>query len=143
GRVRTRYSTLAAIEEEIAGADVVIGAVLVPGASAPKLVSRDMLLRMKRGAVLVDVAIDQRGCFETSSPTTHENPTFEVDGVIHYCVANMPGAVPSASRQRVECRASPKGSPIRSTLALNQEQILRWPQMGRHRRLGSAALRSC
>ena len=82
------------------GADVVIGAVLVPGASAPKLVTRDMLPRMKRGAVLVDVVIDQGGCFETSRPTTHADPTYEVDGIIHYCVANMPGAVPSPRRRR-------------------------------------------
>ena len=87
------------IETEVLGADVVIGAVLVAGASAPKLVTRDMLPRMKRGAVLVDVSIDQGGCFETSRPTTHADPTFEVDGIIHYCVANMPGAVPVTSAQ--------------------------------------------
>ena len=81
------------------GADVVVGAVLVAGASAPKLVSRAMLKQMKRGAVLVDVSIDQGGCFETSKPTTHANPTFEVDGIIHYCVANMPGCVPVSSAQ--------------------------------------------
>jgi alanine dehydrogenase len=97
GRVRTRFSTIEAIDQEIAAADVVIGAVLIPGAAAPKLVTRPMLKSMKRGAVIVDVAIDQGGCFETSYPTTHENPTFEVDGVIHYCVANMPGAVPVTS----------------------------------------------
>ncbi|ANY84017.1 alanine dehydrogenase (plasmid) [Microvirga ossetica] len=109
GRVRTRYSTLAAIEEEIAEADVVIGAVLVPGASAPKLVSRAMLSRMKPRAVLVDVAIDQGGCFETSRPTTHESPTFEVDGVIHYCVANMPGAVPVTSSEALNNATLPYG----------------------------------
>jgi alanine dehydrogenase len=109
GRVRTRYSTLAAIEEEIAGADVVIGAVLVPGASAPKLVSRAMLSRMKPRAVLVDVAIDQGGCFETSRPTTHENPTFELNGVIHYCVANMPGAVPVTSSEALNNATLPYG----------------------------------
>jgi alanine dehydrogenase len=97
GRVRTRFSTAEALDHELAAADVVIGAVLVPGASAPKLVTRPMLKSMKRGAVIVDVAIDQGGCFETSHPTTHDNPTFEVDGVIHYCVANMPGAVPVTS----------------------------------------------
>jgi alanine dehydrogenase len=97
GRVRTRFSTFEAIDHEIAAADVVIGAVLIPGASAPKLVTRSMLKSMKRGAVIVDVAIDQGGCFETSHPTTHDHPTFEVDGVIHYCVANMPGAVPVTS----------------------------------------------
>jgi len=109
GRVRTRFSTLAAIEEEIAGADVVVGAVLVPGASAPKLVTRAMLSRMKPRAVLVDVAIDQGGCFETSRPTTHENPTFELDGVIHYCVANMPGAVPLTSSQALNNATLPYG----------------------------------
>jgi alanine dehydrogenase len=109
GRVRTRFSTLATIEEEIAEADVVIGAVLVRGASAPKLVSRAMLSRMKPRAVLVDVAIDQGGCFETSRPTTHENPTFEVDGVIHYCVANMPGAVPLSSSEALNNATLPYG----------------------------------
>jgi alanine dehydrogenase len=97
GRLRTRYSTAEAIEQEIEAADVVIGAVLVPGATAPKLVSRQMLKGMKRGAVIVDVAIDQGGCFETSRPTTHMEPTYEVEGVIHYCVTNMPGAVPLTS----------------------------------------------
>jgi alanine dehydrogenase len=99
GRVATLASTMHAIETEVLEADVVIGAVLVAGASAPKLVSRAMLKSMKRGAVLVDVSIDQGGCFETSRPTTHAKPTFEVDGVIHYCVANMPGAVPVTSAQ--------------------------------------------
>jgi len=99
GRVRTLASTLDTIETEVFGADVVVGAVLVTGASAPKLVSRGMLKQMKRGAVLVDVSIDQGGCFATSRPTTHANPTFEVDGIIHYCVANMPGCVPVSSAQ--------------------------------------------
>jgi alanine dehydrogenase len=99
GRVRTLASTLDTIETEVFGADVVVGAVLVAGASAPKLVTRGMLEQMKRGAVLVDVSIDQGGCFATSKPTTHANPTFEVDGIIHYCVANMPGCVPVSSAQ--------------------------------------------
>jgi len=90
-------SSPATIRELIKDADVVIGAVLVPGAKAPKLVTRDMLKLMKPGSVLVDVAIDQGGCFETSKPTTHQNPTFVVDGVVHYCVANMPGAVAKTS----------------------------------------------
>lgn len=94
GRIRTLYSTRNGLEDAVAQADVVIGAVLVAGARAPKLVDRAMLGTMKPGAVIVDVAIDQGGCFETSRPTTHENPTFVVDGVVHYCVANMPGAVP-------------------------------------------------
>jgi alanine dehydrogenase len=99
GNVTTLHSTMESIETEVLGADVVIGAVLVAGASAPKLVTRKMLRDMKRGAVLVDVSIDQGGCFETSHPTTHADPTFEVDGIIHYCVANMPGAVPVTSAQ--------------------------------------------
>jgi alanine dehydrogenase len=99
GRVKTLPSTLDAIETEVLAADVVVGAVLVAGASAPKLVTRAMLPKMKRGAVLVDVSIDQGGCFETSKATTHANPTYEVDGIIHYCVANMPGAVPQTSAQ--------------------------------------------
>jgi alanine dehydrogenase len=109
GRARTRFSTLGAVEDEIAAADVVIGAVLVPGATAPKLVRRDMLGGMKRGSVVVDVAIDQGGCFETSRPTTHSEPTYEVDGVIHYCVANMPGAVPLTSSQALNNATLPFG----------------------------------
>jgi len=97
GRVHTRYSTIEALEEEVFSADVVVGAVLIPGAAAPKLVTREMLSGMKKGSVIVDVAIDQGGCFETSHATTHAEPTYEVDGVIHYCVANMPGAVPITS----------------------------------------------
>jgi len=97
GAVKTRFSTQGAVAEEIAEADLVIGAVLVPGASAPKLVTRAMLATMKDGAVLVDIAIDQGGCFETSRPTTHDAPTFIVDGIVHYCVANMPGAVARTS----------------------------------------------
>lgn len=109
GRVRTRFSTIDAVEEEVFAADVVIGAVLVPGASAPKLVSRGMLSSMRKGSVLVDVAIDQGGCFETSRPTTHSDPTYEVDGVIHYCVANMPGAVPLTSSQALNNATLPFG----------------------------------
>ena len=97
GRVHTRYSTVEALEEECFSADIVVGAVLIPGAAAPTLVTREMLSGMQKGAVLVDVAIDQGGCFETSHATTHADPTYEVDGIIHYCVANMPGAVPVTS----------------------------------------------
>jgi alanine dehydrogenase len=97
GSLRTAYSTAETIERLILDADLVIGAVLVVGAAAPRLVTRAMVKRMKPGAVLVDIAIDQGGCFETSHPTTHAEPTFVVDGVIHYCVANMPGAVPRTS----------------------------------------------
>ncbi len=104
GRVRSRFSTIEAIEQEVFGADVVIGAVLVPGASAPKLISREMLKSMQRSSVLVDVAIDQGGCFETSHATSHVDPTYEVDGVIHYCVANMPGAVHVTSSQALNKR---------------------------------------
>jgi alanine dehydrogenase len=95
--LQTAYSTTQAIERLVAEADLVIGAVLIAGATAPKLVTRAMIKKMKTGAVLVDISIDQGGCFETSRPTTHDNPTFVVDGVIHYCVANMPGAVPRTS----------------------------------------------
>jgi alanine dehydrogenase len=97
GRVITRYSSVAAVEEEILRSDVVIGAVLTAGAAAPKLVKREHLARMKRGSVLVDVSIDQGGCFETSHATTHKDPTYVIDGVVHYCVANMPGAAPRTS----------------------------------------------
>ena len=97
GQLRTVYSTTEAVEEHAREADLIIGAVLIPGASAPKLISRDMLRDLKPGAVMVDVAIDQGGCFETSKPTTHADPTFVVDDVLHYCVANMPGAVAKTS----------------------------------------------
>jgi len=96
-RVTTVYSNADNIEEHVLSADAVIGGVLIPGAAAPKLVTRAMLARMKRGSVIVDVAIDQGGCFETSRPTTHAEPTYVVDGVVHYCVANMPGGVPRTS----------------------------------------------
>ncbi len=97
GRVTLAMSNRLQIEEVLRDADMVIGAVLIPGAVAPKLVTRDMLTLMRPGSVLVDVAIDQGGCFETSHATTHDDPTFEVDGIVHYCVANMPGAVPVTS----------------------------------------------
>lgn len=97
GRLETVYSTKAAVEEAVQEADVVIGAVLVTGAASPKLITRPMLATMRPGAVLVDISIDQGGCFETSHPTTHSDPVFNVDGVIHYCVANMPGAVARTS----------------------------------------------
>jgi alanine dehydrogenase len=112
GRVRTRYSTIEAIEQEVFAADVVIGAVLIPGAAAPKLVTRAMLKSMKPGAVIVDVAIDQGGCFETSKATTHANPTYEVDGIVHYCVANMPGAVPLTSSHALNNATLPFGLSI-------------------------------
>jgi alanine dehydrogenase len=112
GRVRTRFSTLGAIEEEVFQADVVIGAVLIPGAAAPKLLTRAMLPHMKRGSVIVDVAIDQGGCFETSRPTTHADPTFVVEGVVHYCVANMPGAVPLTSSHALNNATLPYGLAI-------------------------------
>jgi alanine dehydrogenase len=97
GRCSTVYSSTLAVEEMLPRADLVVGAVLVHGARAPHVVRRSQLSLMQRHAVLVDVAIDQGGCFETSRPTTHRDPTFEVDGIIHYCVANMPGAVPISS----------------------------------------------
>jgi alanine dehydrogenase len=96
-RIHTVYSNVQTVEEAVLDADLVIGGVLIPGAAAPKLVTRAMIGKMKKGAVLVDVAIDQGGCFETSHATTHAEPTFVVDGVVHYCVANMPGAVARTS----------------------------------------------
>lgn len=114
GRVRTCFSIADALERELAAADVIIGAVLVAGASAPKLVSRSDLKEMKRGAVIVDVAIDQGGCVETSRPTTHDQPTYEVDGIIHYCVANMPGAVPITSSHALNNATLPFGLELAS-----------------------------
>jgi alanine dehydrogenase len=97
GRITLAMSNQLAIDEAVENADLVIGAVLIPGARAPKLITRDMLHGLKPGAALVDVAIDQGGCFETSHPTTHSDPVFAVDGIVHYCVSNMPGAVPVTS----------------------------------------------
>jgi alanine dehydrogenase len=109
GRVLTRYSTQDAVDEEVLKADVVVGAVLTAGASAPKLVRREHLAKMKPGSVLVDVSIDQGGCFETSRPTTHKDPTYTVDGVVHYCVANMPGAAPRTSSEALVHATLPFG----------------------------------
>ena len=95
--VKTLFSSSHNIELELPSADLVIGSVLIPGAKAPKLITRDMLGLMRHGTVIVDVAIDQGGCFETSHPTTHSNPIYEVDGIVHYAVANIPGAVPYTS----------------------------------------------
>jgi alanine dehydrogenase len=95
--LKTRYATIDAIEESVLMADLVIGAVLTPGGTAPRLVTRKMIRSMRRGTVVVDVSIDQGGCFETSRPTTHSDPTYVVDGVVHYCVTNMPGAVAQTS----------------------------------------------
>ncbi|MEO8508222.1 MAG: alanine dehydrogenase, partial [Betaproteobacteria bacterium] len=95
--LKTEFSTHAAVVRHVTRADLVIGGVLIPGASAPRLVTRDMIRAMQKGSVVVDVAIDQGGCFETSYPTTHAEPTYVVDGVVHYCVANMPGGVPRTS----------------------------------------------
>ena len=97
GHIQTRKSNQYTIEQAVYDADLVIGAVLIPGGKAPWLVTRPMLSKMRKGAVIVDVAVDQGGCVETSKPTTHSNPTFEIDGIVHYCVANMPGAVPRTS----------------------------------------------
>ena len=96
-RLKTLYSSVESIEQALVQSDLVIGAVLIPGAAAPKLVTREMLTKMKNGSVLVDVAIDQGGCFETSRATTHQDPIYEVEGIIHYCVANMPGGVARTS----------------------------------------------
>jgi alanine dehydrogenase len=97
GKIKTRLSSRENIAEEIGRADLVVGAVLVPGATAPRLITRQMLSLMKKGSVIVDVSIDQGGCIETARPTSHSDPIYEVDGIIHYCVANMPGAVPRTS----------------------------------------------
>ncbi len=97
GRVRTMYSTLSTVEKYVTDADLVVGSVLLPGASAPKVVSEEMIKKMKPGSVVVDIAIDQGGCFETSRPTSHDDPVYEKHGIIHYCVTNMPGAVPRTS----------------------------------------------
>jgi alanine dehydrogenase len=96
-RITTLFSNVQNIEDAVTKSDLVIGAVLVPGAKAPKLVTREMISKMEPGSVVVDIAVDQGGCIETCHPTTHESPTFEVDGVTHYCVANMPGAVARTS----------------------------------------------
>jgi alanine dehydrogenase len=104
----TIYSTTASLEDTVIGADLVIGAVLVKGARAPKLVTARMVAAMKPGSVLVDVAIDQGGCFETSHPTTHTEPTYVVDGVVHYCVANMPGAVPRTATAALNAVTLPR-----------------------------------
>ncbi|HTH15280.1 MAG TPA: alanine dehydrogenase, partial [Magnetospirillum sp.] len=96
-RVQTAIANLNALEHHVLEADLVVGAVLVPGAAAPKLVSRELVAGMRKGSVVVDVAIDQGGCFETSRPTTHDQPTYVEDGVVHYCVTNMPGAVARTS----------------------------------------------
>jgi alanine dehydrogenase len=107
GRLKTAYSTRDAIAALLPSADLVIGCVLIPGAAAPKLVTRKDVERMKAGAVMVDVAIDQGGCFETSHPTNHAEPTFTVDGVVHYCVANMPGAAPLTSTYALAAATTP------------------------------------
>lgn len=110
--IKTVYSTTAALTQYVLDADLVIGAVLVAGAETPRLVTRDMVRRMRQGSVLVDVAIDQGGCFETSHPTTHDEPTFVVDGVVHYCVANMPGAVPRTATHALNNVTLPYGLAI-------------------------------
>lgn len=114
GRARTRFSSQSSVEEEVLAADVVIGAVLIPGASAPKVVTRAMLKQMRPRSVLVDVAIDQGGCFETSRATTHDDPTYVVDDIIHYCVANMPGAVPATSSHALNHATLPFGLALAS-----------------------------
>jgi alanine dehydrogenase len=96
-KLRTVYATADSIEEAVSSADLIVGAVLIPGAAAPKLVTREMIGNMRKGSVLVDISIDQGGCFETSHPTTHSDPTCLVEGVVHYCVTNMPGAVARTS----------------------------------------------
>jgi len=114
GRVQTLFSTQDTIEAAVLQADLVIGAVLIPGAAAPKLVTADMVSRMQPGAVMVDVAIDQGGCFETSQATTHQDPTYLVDHVVHYCVANMPGALARTSAQALENATLPYAQALAS-----------------------------
>ena len=99
GRVETVNLTRQAVAEEIRHADIVIGAILVPGGRTPVFITREMLKTMRKGSVIVDVSVDQGGCFETTRPTTHDDPVYEVDGIVHYCVANMPGAFPRTSTQ--------------------------------------------
>ena len=111
-RANIIYSTQDAVEHYVSQADLVVGAVLIPGALAPKLITRDLLKKMRPKSVIVDIAIDQGGCAETSKATTHDNPTFEVDGVIHYCVANMPGAVPRTSAYALNNAVLPYGLAI-------------------------------
>ena len=122
GRLITIHATGVAVQRAVSEADLVIGAVLVPGAAAPRLVTRPMLATMKPGSVIVDVAIDQGGCVETSRPTTHEAPTFEVDGVVHYCVANMPGAVPRTSAHALNNATLPF---VQALAGLGVEEALR------------------
>ena len=131
GRITLAKSNRLQIEEAIADADMVIGAVLVPGARAPKLVTREMLGGMKPGAVLVDVAIDQGGCFETSHPTTHDDPVYEVDGIVHYCVANMPGAVPITSTKGLTNVTLPYvgGDRRQGRASARSRTIPRWPRV--------------
>jgi len=112
GGISTLYSNVVNLEQAVLEADLVIGAVLVPGARAPVLVTRDLVSQMKRGAVIVDVAVDQGGCVETTRPTTHDDPVFEVDGVVHYCVANMPGAVALTSTLALTSSTLPYGLKI-------------------------------
>ena len=107
GRLTTLYSSTATLTEQVLAADLVIGAVLIPGAAAPKLLNREHIAQMREGSVVVDVAIDQGGCFETSKATTHAEPTYVVDGVVHYCVANMPGAVARTSTQALNNATMP------------------------------------
>ena len=126
--LKTAYSSQTSLEHHVINSDLVIGAVLVAGAEAPKLVSADMIKKMKKGSVLVDVAIDQGGCFETSRPTTHSDPTYVIDGIVHYCVANMPGAVPCTSTYALNNVTTPFGISIAEKghkLALLEDPHLR------------------
>jgi alanine dehydrogenase len=124
--ITTRYSSRAILEDVCRNADMVIGAVLIPGASAPKLISKAFLSEMKPGSVLVDVAIDQGGCFETSKATTHDDPTYIVDNVVHYCVANMPGSVPLTSSEALNNATLPHVLALadRGLSVLDQDQHL-------------------
>jgi len=113
------------IGEEIAGADLVIGAVLIPGAHAPKLVTRSMLKRMRPGSAVVDISVDQGGCFETTRPTTHENPTYVEEGIVHYCVANIPGAFPRTSTFALTMRPFPMSFRLQTRVMERQWKRMR------------------
>lgn len=128
GRVRTHFATAHAVEDEVRGADVVIGAALVPGARAPRLVTRTMLATMRPLSVLVDVSIDQGGCFETSHATTHDAPTYVLDGIVHYAVANMPGSVPVTASHALNHATLPFGLAL---AALGEEALRRDPHLRR------------
>ena len=134
GQADTCYASTLDIEQGIRNADLIIGAVLVHGAKAPYVIRRDQLSELKPGAVLVDVSIDQGGCFETSRPTTHSEPTYEVDGIVHYCVANMPGAVPVTSTRALTNATLPYTLKLADLSVRDALRADRLPRRARHDR---------